>query len=290
MNNKLRYCIAILMMALAIPAAKAQVATGGNIKEVYKKLSPRYYIQAPPLSPWAEGQNMLFVCDKPFPLDCDVVFLALHDTSLVGAYLPADTVFLFDNDGDGKLGMPIEPFLLPVWAIKRHTVVRPRDTAVLAVLDRMYNNVLQGNETRVDEQLSDQYERYKVDMTMPNRHIILLFDNYQALGRYHEQHHRVADPRLGIAYMKALAEECTTLYGRIPAIVQVYMCEALIRAHMMDAARIHLEKALELYPDSVPLQIYAYRLEENTKQQQKMLNRLRERYPQHWAVKAMTEE
>lgn len=289
-SKKIAYCI-VGLVGLGVVTATAQpIGPGTNVRTEYKRLSPKYYVEAPPLSPWAEGQNMLMICDKSFPLDCDVVFLALHDTSLVGVYIPADTMFLFDNEGNGTLGLRTEPFLLPMWAIKRHSVVNPKDTGALAVLNHMYDNVLQSNEAHVDKELSEIYDLNKSDVTIPNRHIILLFDNYQALGRHHELKHETPDPRIGIFIMKKLADECTALYGKIPAIVYVYQCEALIRAHMMDEARMHLEKGLELFPDSVPLQLYEYRLEQDTKKQKKLLRRLREDHPNHWAVKELKDE
>jgi len=48
-----------------------------------------------------EGANMLLIGDKPNLKDCDFVFLALHDTSLVGVFSnKAPNEFLFDAEGN----------------------------------------------------------------------------------------------------------------------------------------------------------------------------------------------
>ena len=62
------------------------IKQGDNLKIAFKGISKPYYFAAPSFTGWTEGANMILIGDKPNPNDCDFVFIALQDTTLVGVF------------------------------------------------------------------------------------------------------------------------------------------------------------------------------------------------------------
>ena len=120
---------------------------------------------------------------------------------------------------------------------------------------------------------------------MANRHIALLFDNYQTIINETSAKGQKAPADICIPLMKSLSTECLSLYNRIPVIVCIYMGEALQSGGMKDEAREQFKMSLEFYPNSIPLLVYNYRLEEDPSKQKEMLKELKAKYPEHWMVK-----
>lgn len=88
--------------------------------------------------------------------------------------------------------------------------------------------------------------------------------------------------------MKSLSEECLKLYNRIPVVVCIYMGEALLQDNgMTDEARKHFKTSLQFYPNSIPLLVYNYRLEQDPAKKKKDLINLKQKYAEHWMVKTL---
>src|SRR4029077_13294160 len=101
---------------------------GDNLNTEFKKIANPFYFAAPSFTGWTEGANMLLIGDKPNPNDCDFVFIALHDTTLIGIFTTkAPNVFMFDTEGNSILNSTSEFFLLPLWTVKKNTKVVSSD-------------------------------------------------------------------------------------------------------------------------------------------------------------------
>lgn len=282
----MKYLITILTV-FAISLCNAQtIKPGDNLKTEFKKLITAHYLPASGFTAWTEGAKMLLIGDKPDPNDCEFVFMALKDTTLVGIFKSTEPVsFMFDTSGTSILSKPTKFFLLPLWTVKNKTKIVSSDKTVLSLLDKMYEKTLQADELELDEKTMNEYVRYQVDTSLPNRHIVLLFDNYQTIITETAAKGQKAPAEICVPLMRSLSAECLSLYKVIPVIVCIYMGEALHSAGMMDEARQHFKKSLQLYPNSIPLLVYNYRLEQDPEKKKAQLAVLKKKYPAHWMVK-----
>jgi hypothetical protein len=172
-----------------------------------------------------------------------------------------------------------------MWAVKRNTKVISSDTTVLSLLDKIYEKTLQANNLELDEKTIKEYQQYKIDKSLSNRHIALLFDNYQTIINEASSKGKKAPADICIPLMKSLSAECLALYNRIPVVVCIYMGEALQSAGMIDEAREQFRLSLQFYPNSIPLLVNDYRLEKDPTIKKEKLTELKAKYPDHWMVK-----
>lgn len=276
-----------LLLTTATVYSNAQtLKQGDNLRTEFNKISNPYYFKAPSFTGWTEGANMLLIGDKPNPKECDFVFLALQDTTLIGVFkTKAPNVFMFDTEGNSLLDKPSEYFLLPLWTVKKNSQVVSTDKTILSLLDKMYQKTLQANDFELDEATMKEYQQYQSNTALANRHIALLFDNYQTIITQTAAKGEQAPSDICIPLMKSLSGECLSLYNSIPVIVCIYMGEALQSAGMIDKAREHFKMSLQFYPNSIPLLVYNYRLEQDKTKQKQQLADLKKKYGKHWMVK-----
>ncbi|HQW22889.1 MAG TPA: hypothetical protein PLI47_06290 [Bacteroidia bacterium] len=280
----MRYIFYFLILA-TLSASAQNLKQGGNLKAEFEKINNPYYFKAPEFSGWVESRNMILIGDKPNPNDCDFVFLALQDTTVIGAFINKEAkYFLLDMEGNSTLSVTSNYFLLPMWTVKRNAKVISSDTTILLLLDKIYEKTLQANQLELDEKTIKEYGEYKSNTTLANRHIALLFDNYQTIINETSAKGEKAPAEICIPLMKSLSAECLSLYNRIPVIVCIYMGEALQSAGMIDEAREHFKLSLQFYPNSIPLLVNEYRLEKDPIKQKEKLAKLKSKYPEHWMV------
>lgn len=282
----MKYLITTLIIFATFICNGQILKQGDNLKTEFKKIAKPYYFAAPSFTGWAEGANMLLIGDKTNPNDCDFVFIALHDTTLIGIFTTkSPNVFMFDTEGNSILNSTSEYFLLPLWTVKKNTKVVTSDKAILSLLDKMYEKTLQANELELDEKTMKEYQQYQTNTSLANRHIALLFDNYQTIITETAAKGEKAPADICVPLVKSLSGECLSLYNSIPAIVCIYMGEALQSAGMIDKAREHFKMSLQFYPKSIPLLVYNYRLEQDPTKKKEQLAELKKKYSKHWIVK-----
>ena len=259
---------------------------GDNLNAEFKKIAKPYYFAAPGFTDWTEGANMFLIGDKPNPNDCDFVFIALHDTTLIGIFTTkAPNVFMFDTEGNSILSDTSEFFYLPLWTVKNKTKIVATDRTILSVLDKMYEQIMQANDGQLDQKTAKKYQQFRTDTALANRHIALLFDTYQTIITVTSAKGEKAPADICVPLMKSLAGECVSLYNNIPAIICIYMGEALQSAGMTDEAQKHFKMSLQFYPNSIPLLVYNYRLEQDPTKKKEELAYLKKKYSEHWMVK-----
>ena len=259
---------------------------GDNLKTEFKKIAKPFYFAAPSFTGWTEGANMILIGAKPNPNECDFVFIALQDTTLIGIFTTkAPNVFMFDTEGNSILSNTSEFFYLPLWTVKSKTKIVTTDKTILSILDKMYEQTMQANDGQLDEKTIRKYQQFQTDTTLANRHIALLFDTYQTIITETAAKGEKAPADICVPLMKSLAGECVSLYNNIPAIVCIYMGEALQSAGMIDDARKHFKMSLQFYPNSIPLLVYNYRLEQDPTKKKEQLADLKKKYSKHWMVK-----
>jgi hypothetical protein len=282
----MKYLITTLTIFATVICNGQILKEGDNLKIEFKKIVKPYYFEAPSFTGWTEGANMLLIGSKPNPNDCDFVYIALHDTTLIGTFTTkAPNLFMFDTEGNSTLSSTSEFFYLPEWTVKSKTKIVATDKTILTVLDKMYEQTMQANDGQLDEKTVRKYQQFQTDTTLANRHIALLFDTYQTIITETAAKGEKAPADICVPLMKTLAGECVSLYNNIPAIVCIYMGEALQSAGMTDDARKHFKMSLQFYPNSIPLLVYNYRLEQDQTKKKEQLADLKKKYSKHWMVK-----
>ena len=282
----MKYLITTLIIFAAFICNGQILKQGDNLKTEFKKIAKPYYFAAPSFTGWTEGANMILIGAKPNPNECDFVFIALQDTTLIGIFTTkAPNVFMFDTEGNSILSNTSEFFYLPLWTVKSKTKIVTTDKTILSVLDKMYEQTMQANDGQLDEKTIRKYQQFQTDTTLANRHIALLFDTYQTIITETAAKGEKAPADICVPLMKSLAGECVSLYNNIPAIVCIYMGEALQSAGMTDDARKHFKMSLQFYPNSIPLLVYNYRLEQDPTKKKEQLADLKKKYSKHWMVK-----
>src|SRR5690606_13807037 len=110
----------------------------------------------------------------------------------------------------------------------------------------------------------------------------LLLDTYQNIISETAAKGIKSPANICVPLMKQLADECALVYNIIPAIVCIYLGEALLSAGMTDEGKDHFKKSLQNHPNSIPLQVYNYRLIDDPNTKKEELKKLKKKYPGHW--------
>lgn len=276
----------LLLIASFFNLSAQTLKEGDNLVTEFKKIITPYFFKAPNFTNWAEATNMFFIGDKPILNDCDFVFLALSDTTLIGVFnTKTSNEFMFDMAGNSILSHPVEYFLLPSWTVKKKIQTNSSDRKILSLLDKMYEQTLQANEIELEEATVLQYQDYQTNTKLANRHIAILFDNYQTIISHSATSGNAPPSKICLPLLKLLSEECLSLFNTIPSIVCIYMGEALQSAGMIDLAREHFKTSLQFYPNSIPLLVYNYMLEQDKTKRSQQFSNLKKKYGKHWMVK-----
>jgi hypothetical protein len=69
----------LLVIFLTLRSTAQIIKQGDTLNIEFKKLSKSYFFNAPELTGWIEGANMLLIGSKPNPNDCDFLFIALKE-------------------------------------------------------------------------------------------------------------------------------------------------------------------------------------------------------------------
>jgi hypothetical protein len=285
----MKYSFLLWLLFLVIKSYSQNLKEGDNIKTEFKKITKRYYFEAPPFTEWIEGKDILLIGNKPNATECSYLFIATtHDTTLIGVFKQAEpSGFMFDDEGNSILGKQIDYFLLPIWIVKNKTKISSSDTTIVSLLDKLYNEMLQPDDYELNEATVKKYGQYRTDTSLANRHIALLFDSYQTIITNVTENKEKYPAEILVPLMGKLADECTRLYHKIPVIICIYMGETLLNAGMEQKAREHFKMAIQIYPNSIPLQVYDYKLEQDAAKKQEKLNQLKKKHPKHWMVKVL---
>lgn len=276
----------VLVIFASIGSQAQSLKTGDNIKKEFKKSDKLYYFSAPTFTEWTEASNMIIISSQPNMAEADFVFLALKDTTLIGAFKTSEPYyFLLDTEGNSILGEKSETFLLPAWTVKNKTKINKKDKSIVTILDKIYQKTLQADDLELDEKTMNEYLRYFKDTSLPNRHIALMFENYQTIINESAAKGERPPAEICVPLMTTLSKECLSIFNSIPVIVSIYMGEAYQSAGMIDKARDEFKRALVVYPNSIPLLVYNYQYEQDAAKKESKLAELKKKYPNHWLVK-----
>ena len=278
----------ILTLIASISSQAQSLKLGDNLETECKKIETPDYSSAPSFSNWIEANNMIMISSSPNFEETDFVFIALSDTTVIGAFATKPPYhFLLDTEGNAILNGESSVFFLPSWTVKKHTKINSADKKILTLLDAVYQKTLQADDLELDQQTMNEYLSYHTDTTLSNRHIALMFDNYQTIINEAVAKQESPPAEISIPLMTSLSQECLSLFNYVPVIVAIYMGEAYQDAGMTEEAKGQFKSALLAYPSSIPLLVYKYQYEEDDKKKAKQLSDLKKKHPNHWLVKQL---
>ena len=279
--------IFISLILLASIICKAQeIKIGDNLHTEFNKIKTRFYFDAPQFSNWTEASNMIMIGSKPRPMDCNIIFLALKDSTLIGVFGTKEpNTFLFDINGNSILELKSEFFILPAWVIKNKKNINSNDKKIFSLFDKFYLKTMQADDLELDKKTIEEYQNYQTDIKLSNRHLALLFDSYQTIITETSAKGRKAPANVCIPLIESLKKECLNLYDSIPTIVCIYLGEAYQNAGKIMEAREIFNKSLLSYPNAIPLLVYNCQFELNPIKKKEKLDTLKKKYPKHWMVK-----
>lgn len=284
----------ILTTSLMLTTGYCQSQTlkiGDNIYSEYQKLNPTKEIKSPPMSPWAEEQNLLMLVTNEDVLTNKLFFCATSEKKLFAAFIKQtdSSYFLIDINNDSILDTKSATFYMPYQIIKSKSKISSRDTSILKMFNYFFSATMQSDDNLdLDTATVNYLKRFFSDTTLANRHLVYLFTTYQTLITDATQHHQPIPTELCIPIIKSLANECLTIFKKIPPLVRIYTVEALLNDKgLTDQARQEVKLSLNVYPNCIPLQVYDYNLEQDSNMKEQKLRALKKRHPNHWMVKPL---
>jgi hypothetical protein len=129
--------------------------------------------------------------------------------------------------------------------------------------------------------------KYRMTSTLSNRNIIYLFDSYRRITFDASKQKQKPPSDLCLKIIDLLTKECMTAFGKVPPIVVIYKGEALLNASLYSQAREHFRTWLTYYPESIPLQVYNCKMEENKSEKDRKKKLLKATHPHHWMMKEL---
>lgn len=167
---------------------------------------------------------------------------------------------------------------------KKNVKIDKSDLSIYELLNNFYHENLQTNKGLSNSTLKT-YREFSESDSLKNKSILFLFNKYQYHISKTATIGKNPDPEFQIAVMKLLAGECVEIFDSIPAIVLIYMGEALMSNQLNEKALEHFEISYKFYPDSIPIMIYLVLLDE--KKHSKVKKKLLRKHKKHWMVQKM---
>ena len=168
-------------------------------------------------------------------------------------------------------------------SVKKETIIDGEDRKVFDLLEDLYKETLQSNKGGISKKTIAKYIKLSADTELKNKNILFLFNTYQNYISETLAAGKITDPLYQQKIMNLLSFECISIYNQIPAIVFIYMGEALMNNKESENAIQHFDLALGFYPSSIPMKIYKFLLDEENNKELK--DELIKKHSKHWMVK-----
>jgi hypothetical protein len=266
--------------------AQLQLAKGDNIYASFRKLKKTREALMPPLGNWTEESNITAVADSAFQTPSIVYFRSATNKLFAAHNHVAGTVAI-DLDGDSVIDTETSLMWLPAWTFKK-TVAASKDSTAFRLLNKIYETTMQSDQNDyADSAVSNLLNKYRTNISLPDRNIIYLFDSYRRITLDASKQKQKPPAEICLSIADELSNECMKAFGKIPTIVAVYKGEAMLNSSLYSVAHQHFKTWLTYYPNSVALQVYDYKMEENKAEKERKRNLLKANHPNHWMVKEL---
>ncbi len=163
--------------------------------------------------------------------------------------------------------------------MKRNTKVDNTDSTCFKLMQKMYDEVLQNNNSGFTKLTINEIKKYQSAKKSKNTYLFSALMFYQeVIGKSLELNS--VNPALQRDVVNYLEKESISLYNKIPNIVYVYKVETLNLLNDKTELKKYIDEGLKHYPNSIPLKYYSYVFlkDETYKEELLKLNKV------HWLV------
>ena len=275
----------LIMFFTITPSFSQEISLGDNLYTDFNKISAPYFFEMSNNTGWIEGEGIFYIGHIPILGHCNVIYMALKDTTLFGLFVKKpQATFMFDSQGDSILDVSPGFFMHPFWVVKNNTKISPDDKKIIEVFNNIYEKTLQSDYFDNADNPFSEFVKYRTDTSLSNRHIAYLFEYVLLSSTPNSENDTPEFAKFSLDLNLSLASECLSLFHVIPEIVYVYLGEAFIACGMTDKAIENYEIALQLYTDCIPCKVYNCVLEKDSVKKKKKSKELRKKHPNHWLV------
>ena len=142
--------------------------------------------------------------------------------------------------------------------LKTQSKTDNNDFRVFSILESFYNEALQSDEGELSQTTVQKINGYAKDGRIKNKHLLTLFLMYQDHISQTAARGKRPNTEYQLACIQRLETEMHNVYQKVPAIVYIYLAEALQSAGRVDEAKALIASSLEKVPNSIPLKVYKY--------------------------------
>ena len=122
---------------------------------------------------------------------------------------------------------------------------------------------------------------YQSNPALPNKQLVILLFQYIKVA---------AEPEVALKWIQALNDEYKSVYGETNPLIMLYKGESLEQANHKEEAYTHFRVFLKEYPQSVTALVNVFGTEKDEKLRKVWFDKLKNQYPNNWAVKNLKME
>ncbi|MCU7695264.1 hypothetical protein ACFSPU_12195 [Haoranjiania flava] len=163
--------------------------------------------------------------------------------------------------------------------IKRNSKVDKNDFTCYNLMQKMYDEVLQSENSELKESTITAIKKYENSRKSKNTYLFATLMFYQNVITK-SANEKVVKPELQRDLINYLENELIEIYGKIPAIIYVYKVETLSLFDDKTEMKKYIDEGLKNYPNSIPLKYYSYKYlnEQTYKEELLKINK------KHWLI------
>lgn len=163
--------------------------------------------------------------------------------------------------------------------IKRNSKVDKNDSTCYNLMQKMYDEVLQSENSELKESTISAIKKYQNSRKSKNTYLFATLMFYQDVITK-SANEKVVKPELQRDLINYLENEMIEIYDKIATIIYVYKVETLSLFDDKTEMKKYIDEGLKNYPNSIPLKYYSYKYlnEQTYKKELLKINK------KHWLI------
>lgn len=163
--------------------------------------------------------------------------------------------------------------------IKRNSKVDKKDSTCYNLMQKMYDEILQGENSEFKESTINEIKNYQNSRKSKNSYLFSALMFYQDVITK-SANEKIIKPELQRDIINYLEKENIEIYNKIPTIIYVYKVETLKLFDDKTEMKKYIDEGLKNYPNSIPLKYYSYKYlnEQTYKEELLKINK------KHWLI------
>jgi hypothetical protein len=276
-----------LLCIIGLPKTrlKAQevLEEGDNLAEYIKTHETLHLKGKTRISSWLEGQINLYATSKD-PREGEPLIILSEGkypfAVIQGA--PPDRYYLIDATGDRILDMRRTELFIPFWVVFENSTEIGPPREIFHIMNLLYEALRSPEDPSKNPKMKQGLtiiEQYAGDAKKSNRDLVYLL--------YFYTRHNREELELSFDATEELFKRLRNRHNQVHPLNLFFVAECLMRLNRPEEAGLFLQDLLTIDPEFVPAKVYQLRLEEDQSKTAAMLEELKSKYGQHWALKGL---